>query len=128
MKAKIMGAGSYTPQKIVSNAMLEEIMDTNDEWIRSRTGIETRHISEGENTSILCGKAALDILEKTGISAEEIDFIIVATMTPDGSSPSTACLVQDYIGARPVMAFDVNAACSGFIYALSIYSYVCYEI
>lgn len=120
MKAKIMGAGSYIPQKKVSNAMLEEIMDTNDEWIRTRTGIENRHISDGENTSILCGKAALAILEKTGISAKEIDFIIVATMTPDGSSPSTACLVQDYIGAKPVMAFDVNAACSGFIYALSI--------
>lgn len=115
-----MGAGSYIPQKKVSNAMLEEIMDTNDEWIRTRTGIENRHISEGENTSILCGKAALDILEKTGVSAKEIDFIIVATMTPDGSSPTTACLVQDYIGARPVMAFDVNAACSGFVYALSI--------
>ncbi|WP_035052611.1 beta-ketoacyl-ACP synthase III [Carnobacterium pleistocenium] len=120
MNAKIMGAGSYIPQKKVSNAMLEEIMDTNDEWIRTRTGIENRHISEGENTSILCGKAALDILEKTGVSAKEIDFIIVATMTPDGSSPTTACLVQDYIGARPVMAFDVNAACSGFVYALSI--------
>ena len=120
MKAKIMGAGSYTPQKKVSNAMLEEIMDTNDEWIKSRTGIENRHISEGEDTSILCGKAALDILGKTSISAKEIDFIIVATMTPDGSSPSTACLVQDFIGAKPVMAFDVNAACSGFIYALSI--------
>lgn len=120
MNAKIMGAGSYIPQKKVSNAMLEEIMDTNDEWIRTHTGIENRHISEGENTSILCGKAALDILEKTGVSAKEIDFIIVATMTPDGSSPTTACLVQDYIGARPVMAFDVNAACSGFVYALSI--------
>lgn len=120
MKAKIMGAGSYVPHKVVSNAMLEKMMDTNDEWIRTRTGIETRHISEGENTSVLCGKAALDILEKTGISAKEIDFIIVATMTPDGLSPSTACLVQDYIGAKPIMAFDVNAACSGFIYALSI--------
>lgn len=120
MKAKIMGAGSYTPHKVVSNAMLEKMMDTNDEWIRTRTGIETRHISEGENTSVLCGKAALDILEKTGVSAKEIDFIIVATMTPDGLSPSTACLVQDYIGAKPIMAFDVNAACSGFIYALSI--------
>lgn len=120
MKAKIMGAGSYTPSKKVSNAMLEKMMDTNDEWIRTRTGIKTRHISEGENTSVLCGKAALDILEKAGISAKEIDFIIVATMTPDGLSPSTACLVQDYIGANPVMAFDVNAACSGFIYALSI--------
>ncbi|SDQ11041.1 beta-ketoacyl-ACP synthase III [Carnobacterium viridans] len=120
MKAKIMGAGSYVPHKVVSNAMLEKMMDTNDEWIRTRTGIETRHISEGENTSVLCGKAAMDILEKTGISAKEIDFIIVATMTPDGLSPSTACLVQDYIGAKPIMAFDVNAACSGFIYALSI--------
>lgn len=120
MNAKIMGAGSYTPHKVVSNAMLEKMMDTNDEWIRTRTGIETRHISEGENTSVLCGKAAMDILEKTGVSAKEIDFIIVATMTPDGLSPSTACLVQDYIGANPIMAFDVNAACSGFIYALSI--------
>ncbi|MGX7395613.1 beta-ketoacyl-ACP synthase III [Carnobacterium mobile] len=120
MQAKIIGTGSYVPQKVVSNEMLESLMDTSDEWIKTRTGIERRHLAETENTSVLCGKAAQAILEKTGIVAEEIDLIIVATMSPDYLSPSTACLVQDYLGAKQGMAFDVSAACSGFIYALSV--------
>lgn len=120
MQAKIIGTGSYLPQKIVSNEMLENVMDTNNEWIKTRTGIENRRISETENTSVLCGKAALDILGKSDVSADKLDLIIVATMSPDYLSPSTACLVQDYIGASKSMAFDVSAACSGFIYALSV--------
>ncbi|MCA9765773.1 MAG: ketoacyl-ACP synthase III [Carnobacterium sp.] len=120
MQAKIINTGSYVPNKIVSNKDLETIMDTSDEWIKTRTGIENRRISETENTSVLCGKAALDILEKSTITADKVDLIIVATMSPDYLSPSTACLVQDYIGASKSMAFDVSAACSGFIYALSV--------
>ncbi|SEK65030.1 3-oxoacyl-[acyl-carrier-protein] synthase III [Carnobacterium iners] len=120
MQAKIISTGSYVPKKIVSNKDLEAIMDTSDEWIKTRTGIENRRISETENTSVLCGKAALDILGKATISADKVDLIIVATMSPDYLSPSTACLVQDYIGASKSMAFDVSAACSGFIYALSV--------
>ena len=119
MGTKIIGTGSFVPETTVSNNQLKQLMDTSDEWIQSRTGIVQRHISK-EDTSVLCGKAALDILKKADILPEEIDFIIVATMSPDYLSPSTACLVQDYIGARPVMAFDINAACSGFIYALSV--------
>lgn len=120
MQAKVIGTGSYVPKKVVSNEMLESLMDTNDEWIKTRTGIEKRRISEEENTSVLCGKAAQTILDKTGVAAEEIDLIIVATMSPDYLSPSTACLVQDYLGAKQGMAFDISAACSGFIYALSV--------
>lgn len=120
MGAKIIGTGSYVPAKTISNDMLEELMDTNDEWIKTRTGIKKRHLSEDENTSILCGKAAKELLKKSAVNVEAIDLIIVATMTPDNLSPSTACLVQDYIGAKQCMAFDVNAACSGFVYALSI--------
>ena len=120
MQAKIIGTGSYVPKKVVSNKMLESLMDTNDEWIKTRTGIEKRRISEEENTSVLCGKAAQSILDKAGVAAEEIDLIIVATMSPDYLSPSTACLVQDFLGAKQGMAFDISAACSGFIYALSV--------
>lgn len=120
MGTKIIGTGSYVPKKVVSNTQLESIMDTSDEWIKTRTGITQRYISEEEDTSVLCGKAAMNALEKTGIDPKELGFIIVATMTPDYSSPSTACLVQEYIGAGSVMAFDINAACSGFVYALSV--------
>lgn len=120
MEAKIISTGSYLPSTSVPNQQLETLMDTNDEWIKSRTGIEARHLSETENTSVLCGKAAIKMLDKANVSALEVDLIIVATMTPDYQTPSTACLVQEYIGAKQVMAFDINAACSGFVYALSI--------
>ncbi|MGX7417642.1 beta-ketoacyl-ACP synthase III [Carnobacterium gallinarum] len=121
METRIVSTGSYVPKKQVSNEMLESLMDTSDEWIKTRTGIAQRHLSaETENTSVLCGKAAEKMLAKAGITASEIDLIIVATMTPDYLSPSTACLVQDYIGANQVMAFDISAACSGFVYALSV--------
>ncbi|MFL2132273.1 beta-ketoacyl-ACP synthase III [Desemzia sp. FAM 24101] len=120
MGTKIVGTGSYVPERIISNEQLETFLETSDEWITSRTGIKERHISETENTSDLCAKAAQHILSNAGVQAEEVDFIVVATMTPDYLSPSTASLVQDKIGAHSIMSFDVNAACSGFVYALSI--------
>lgn len=120
MGTKIVGTGSYVPERIITNEQLELFLETSDEWIKSRTGIQKRHISETENTSDLCAKAAQNILLNAGVQAEEVDFIVVATMTPDYLSPSTASLVQDKIGAHSVMSFDVNAACSGFVYALSI--------
>ena len=120
MGTKIVGTGSYVPERIISNEQLETFLETSDEWIKSRTGIKERRISETENTSDLCAKAAHQILSNAGVQAEEVDFIVVATMTPDYLSPSTASIVQDKIGAHSIMSFDVNAACSGFVYALSI--------
>lgn len=118
--SKILSVGKYVPENVVTNDELTQWLDTSDEWIRSRTGIKQRHISTKENTSDLCGKAALDILKRANVSAEKIGVIIVATMTPDAQSPSVACRVQAAIGATGAMAFDVNAACSGFVYASSI--------
>lgn len=119
MGIKITATGHYLPPQVVSNDDLAKFLDTSDEWIKKRTGISQRHISAGENTSDLAAKAAEDILRKRGISGEEIDFIILATMTPDASSPSTACIVQEKIGATKAFCFDINAACSGFVFALS---------
>lgn len=120
MGAKIIAAGKYVPDQSISNDQLAEWMDTSDEWIRSRTGIEYRNISTDENTSDLCIQAALSILNKAAVAPEKLGFIIVATMTPDYHSPSVAALVQHGVGAGPVMAFDISAACSGFVYALSV--------
>lgn len=120
MGTKIVGTGSYVPERIISNEQLETFLETSDEWIKSRTGIKERRISETENTSDLCAQAAHQILSNAGVQVEEVDFIVVATMTPDYLSPSTASIVQDKIGAHSIMSFDVNAACSGFVYALSI--------
>lgn len=119
MGIKITATGHYLPPQVVSNDDLAKFLDTSDEWIKKRTGILQRHISAGENTSDLAAKAAENILRKRGISGEEIDFIILATMTPDASSPSTACIVQEKIGATKAFCFDINAACSGFVFALS---------
>jgi 3-oxoacyl-[acyl-carrier-protein] synthase III len=113
--------GAYVPEKILTNADLEKMVDTTDEWITSRTGIKQRRIAcEGEYTSDMAAKAARLAMERAGVTAEEIDLIIVATITPDMLFPSTACLVQQKIGARRAAAFDIEAACSGFIYALEI--------
>lgn len=120
MRAKITATGSYLPKKVLSNFELEKIVDTNDEWIKQRTGIEMRHIAENESTSELAAKAAVDVLNKSGLSSSDIELIIVATVTPDQPLPATALFVQDKIGAYNAFAFDINAACSGFIYALSI--------
>ena len=113
--------GAYVPEKILTNADLEKMVDTTDEWITTRTGIQQRRIAcESEFTSDMASKAARIAMERAGVTAEEIDLIIVATITPDMMFPSTACLVQQKIGANRAAAFDIEAACSGFIYALEI--------
>lgn len=117
---QITQTASYVPPKIITNDDLAKIMDTSDEWISSRTGIKERHIAVDENTSDLCIKVADQLLVKGDIQAEELDFIIVATMSPDYNSPSVACLVQGAIGAANALCFDLSAACSGFVYALSM--------
>ena len=121
MKAAITTTAKYLPDNILSNHDLELMLETNDEWIRSRTGISERRILKDPEkaTSYMCGEVARQLLEKRQISADEIDLIIVATMTPDMLFPSTACLVQSIIGATKAWAFDLNAACSGFIFALN---------
>jgi 3-oxoacyl-[acyl-carrier-protein] synthase-3 len=117
----IISVGSYVPEKALTNQDLEKMVDTTDEWITSRTGIKKRHISaENEFTSDMATRAALRAMEKGKITADMIDLIIVATITPDMPFPSTACLVQQKIGARRAAAFDIEAACSGFIFGLEI--------
>ena len=117
----ILSVGSYVPERILTNQDLEKMVETSDEWITTRTGIKQRRIAaESEYTSDLATKAAQRAMERAGVNAEDIDLIIVATITPDMTFPATACLVQHKIGARKAAAFDVEAACSGFIYALEI--------
>ena len=119
-EVQIIGTGSYAPLNIMTNHQLSEIVDTSDEWIFSMTGIKQRHISQGENTSDLATKAALSALKDANVNAEDIDLIIVASTSPDQFVPATACLVQGNIGAVNAMAFDISAACTGFIFALNI--------
>ena len=117
----IVGVGSYLPERVLTNAELEKFVETTDEWITSRTGIKERRIAaENEFTSDLGAKAAQRALEKAGVTADQIDLIIVATITPDMPFPSTACLVQQKLGATRAAAFDLEAACSGFIYGLEV--------
>lgn len=119
--AKITGLGAYTPEKIYDNAYMESIVDTNDEWITRRTGIKERRISaENEYTTDIASKAAQKALENAGIKAEDIDLIILGTVTPDYFTPSCACVVQDNIGAVNAAAFDYNSACTGFVTGLII--------
>lgn len=121
--AGILGVGAYLPEKIITNKDLEKIVDTSDEWIVERTGIRERHIAAPEQaTSDLCLESAKIALADAGIAAEELDLIIVATATPDYMYPSTACLVQDRLGAVKAGAFDLAAGCSGFIYGLNVAS------
>jgi len=118
--SKIVATGSFLPKKILSNTDLEKIFDTSDEWIRTRTGIEQRHIvDDDQSTSDLAYFAALDAIEKSSIDKNDIDIIIVATTTPDKIFPSVACAVQRKLGLKNIPAFDVRAVCSGFIYALT---------
>lgn len=125
MTTKIIGTGSYVPERIVTNDDLAKIVDTSDEWIQSRTGIRERRITLGEGTSALAVKAAGRALEDAGITAEEIDLIIVATSSPDNCFPSDACQVQAAIGAVNAVAYDISAACSGFIFALNtVHSFI----
>ena len=120
-RARIVGTGSYLPQTILTNAELAARVDTSDEWIVERTGIRQRHIAaEGEFTSDLATAAALRALEAAGIDAAQVDLIIVATATPDQTFPACATVVQHKLGMTAGVAFDVNAVCSGFLYALSV--------
>jgi 3-oxoacyl-[acyl-carrier-protein] synthase-3 len=117
----IASVGSYVPERIVTNADLAKMVDTSDEWITSRTGIKERRVAAADEfTSDLAAHAAQRAMKKSGVRPEEIDLIIVATITPDMPFPSTACLVQQKIGAYRAASFDIEAACSGFIYALEI--------
>jgi 3-oxoacyl-[acyl-carrier-protein] synthase-3 len=119
MNSRIIGTGSHLPEKVLTNADLEKIVDTSDEWIRSRTGIRSRHIAaEGELTSDLALPAAQKALKSAGVAAADIDMIIVATTTPDMIFPSTACILQSRLGIAGCPAFDLQAVCSGFVYAL----------
>jgi 3-oxoacyl-[acyl-carrier-protein] synthase-3 len=121
LTAAITAVGGYVPDHILTNFDLEQMVDTNDEWIRSRTGIEERRIlkGEGKGTSDLGAPAVMQILEKRGITAEEIDCIICATVTPDMVFPATANIIADKVGAINAFSFDISAACSGFLYALT---------
>ncbi|MGL5544465.1 MAG: beta-ketoacyl-ACP synthase III [Cetobacterium sp.] len=117
----IIGLGTYVPENVMTNFDFEKIIDTTDEWIRTRTGIEERRFaSETQATSDLGAEAAKVALEKSGVSVEDIDMIILATTTPDYPIQSTACIVQELIGAVNAAAVDINAACSGFVYALTM--------
>lgn len=120
MAARITGTGSALPERVVSNQELEKLMDTTDEWIRSRTGIEKRHIAVEETTTTMAVEAAQKAMENAGVSADEIDLIIVGTVSGDMCFPSTACQVQSAIGACNAVAYDVNAACAGFLFGLGI--------
>jgi 3-oxoacyl-[acyl-carrier-protein] synthase-3 len=119
-RAKITSIGRYVPPRVLTNADLEKMVETSDEWIQTRVGISERHIAEPETaTSDLATAAAKDALERRGIDASEIDAIIVCTVTPDMMFPSTACLVQNNLGAHNAWGFDLVAACSGFVYGLT---------
>ncbi|MFZ5661995.1 MAG: beta-ketoacyl-ACP synthase III [Pseudomonadota bacterium] len=119
--SRIAGTGSYLPEKVLTNDDLAQFVDTSDEWITARTGIRERHIAaEGETTCDLAYQAAIRAMEAAGVTGADLDLIIVGTTTPDLIFPSTACLLQARLGASGCGAFDVNAACSGFIYALTV--------
>ncbi|SFP56207.1 3-oxoacyl-[acyl-carrier-protein] synthase III [Nitrosomonas cryotolerans] len=120
MYSRIIGTGSYLPEKILTNHDLERMVDTSDEWIRSRTGITQRHIAaKGQVASDLALNASLMAMDAANVAAKDIDLIIVATTTPDMVFPSTACILQDKLGIEDCPAFDVQAVCSGFVYALA---------
>ena len=118
--SRIAATGAGIPSQVITNDDLAQIMDTSDEWIRQRTGIGERHISGGEDLSYYTSMAARQIIERTGIAPEDIDLIVVATVTADYCTPSVACMVQKEIGAVNAVAFDVTAACSGFLYGVSV--------
>lgn len=121
MKAKIIGTGSYLPEKVLTNQDLEKMVETSDEWIVSRTGMKERRIAgDEEYTSHMGAKAARAALDDAGLQADQIDFILVATLSPDYQFPSTACLIQTEIGAKNAAGADIQAACTGFLYLLSM--------
>ena len=116
----IAGTGAYVPSLAVTNDDISELVETNDEWIMKRTGIRERRISQGEDTSDMASKAALCALERADVEPKDVELIIVATISPDMFIPSVACLVQSKIGADDAACFDINVACSGFVYAMEI--------
>lgn len=118
--ARITGTGIYVPEKLLTNEDLESLVDTSDEWIKTRTGISERRLLENGSTSDMCYSACIDALNNSNTDPKEIDGIIVATVTPDYITPSVACLLQDRLQTRKVFAFDLSAGCSGFIYCLNI--------
>ena len=118
-RATITAMGRFLPERILTNADLEKMVDTSSEWILARTGIRERHIVDGMTTSDLATRAARDLLSQRGLTPDDIDLIIVATVTPDMFFPATACLVQDKLGASHAWGFDLSAACCGFVYALT---------
>lgn len=121
IKARIIGTGSYLPERVLSNHDLEQMVETTDEWIVTRTGMKERRLAgKDEYTSHMGSAAAIAALKDAEIPPEKIDFIIVATITPDYVFPSTACLIQNQIGAKFAAGMDVQAACTGYLYALSI--------
>jgi 3-oxoacyl-[acyl-carrier-protein] synthase-3 len=120
VRAAITSVGHYVPEKVLTNFDLEKMVETNDEWIRTRTGISERRVFEGGATSDLALPAVQMVLKNRGIGAEEIDVIIFATVTPDMFFPATACVLQEKIGAKKAWGFDISAACSGFVYAISL--------
>ena len=121
MNSKITGTGSYLPEKVLTNHDLEKMVDTSHEWIVERTGIEKRHIAEkGQTTCDLAEVAARNAIEMAGIAIDDIDLIVFATTTPDLVFPSTACLLQERLGIRGCTAFDIQAVCTGFVYALGV--------
>jgi 3-oxoacyl-[acyl-carrier-protein] synthase-3 len=119
MNAGVLGIGRYVPEKVVTNLDLEKAMDTSDEWIRTRTGIQERRIAaDNEDTSDLAYKAAVEALHKANVEAEDIDMIIVATVTPDQPFPTVSCMLQERLGAKKAASYDVSAACAGFMYGM----------
>lgn len=119
--ARITGTGSFAPKKIITNHDLEKLVDTSDAWITERTGIKERRIAEkGQSTSDLAYEAGKRALKAAGIGADELDLILIATMTPDTILPSLGCVVQEKLGAKKAVAFDIYAACSGFIYGMAV--------
>ena len=120
IRTRLIATAASAPDQVITNDDLSKIVDTSDEWITQRTGIRERHISSGENTSVLVTDVASQLLHRASVSPENIDLIIVASVTPDYGTPSLACMVQKEIGAANAVAFDIVAACSGFMFALSI--------
>jgi len=121
MRSRVIGCGHYLPKKIIKNDDFDASLDTSDEWIRQRTGIEQRFIAEeGEVTSDLGAKASLEAIKQAGLKAEDIDLIICATSTPDVTFPATAIHIQNKLGIKSAAAFDIQAVCSGFVYALAV--------
>ncbi|HLE19468.1 MAG TPA: 3-oxoacyl-ACP synthase, partial [Syntrophales bacterium] len=115
LRSRVLGTGSYVPEKVLTNAELESMVETSDDWISSRTGIRERRVAVEESTSDMAARAAKAALKESGVSPKDIDLIVVGTVTPEMAFPSTACAVQSQLGIRAgAAAFDVSAACSGF--------------